>query len=82
MLQAKRADGASITKNRRTLDKPLKQEADRLVFEESRNTAEVVRNLSLDKEIVIRGVTEFKENPIDSLLKQDIDVRGPFLFSI
>ena len=82
MLQAKRADGASITKNRRTLDKALKKEADRVVFEESRNTAAVVRNLGLDKGIVIRGVREFKKNPIDSLLKQDIDVRGRFSFSI
>jgi hypothetical protein len=31
-----------MTKNRRTHDKALKKEADRLVFEESRKTAEVV----------------------------------------
>ena len=39
-----------MTKNRRTHDKGLKQEADRLVFEESRETADVVRNLGIARE--------------------------------
>jgi len=59
-----------MTKNRRTHDKALKQEANRLVFEESRKTAEVVHNLGIGKGIVIRRVREFKENPIYSFLSR------------
>jgi len=57
-----------MTKNRRTHDKALKQEADRLVFEESRETADVIRNLGIGKGITIRRVREFKENAIESVL--------------
>jgi transposase-like protein len=55
-----------MTKNRRTHDKALKQEADRLVFEESRETADVARNLGIGKGIVIPRVREFQKNPIES----------------
>jgi transposase-like protein len=70
ILQVKRADEVSMTKNRRTHDKALKQEADRLVVEESRETADVVRNLGIGKGIAIRRVREFKENPIESFLNR------------
>jgi hypothetical protein len=70
ILQAKKADEVSMTKNSRTHDKALKQEADHLVFEESRKTAEVVRNRGVGEAIVIRRVREFKENPIYSFLSR------------
>jgi transposase-like protein len=59
-----------MTKNRRTHDKALKKEADRLVFEESRKTAEVVHNLGIGEGSVIRRVRKFKENLIYSFLSR------------
>lgn len=77
ILQAKRADGVSMTKNRRTHDKALKQEADRLVFEESRETADVARNLGIGKGIIIPRVREFQKTPIESFVNRiDIDIKG------
>ncbi len=64
--EALRVKSRFMTKNRRTHDKALKQEADRHIFEESRKTADVADDLGMGKGIIIRRVREFKRNPIYS----------------
>ena len=52
-----------MRKSRRTYDKEFKQEAVRLVVEESRRAVEVERNLGIGKGTVGRWVREYKEDP-------------------
>ena len=52
-----------MIKKRRTYDKAFKQEAVRLVVEESRKAAEVERNLGIGKGTVNRWVRELQEDP-------------------